>query len=190
VARPKGTPNSRREYLPQLQIECRHLIVYPRHSGSPALSSDLCSAPSTAACHARSACGLAGNTRSSLVWLVVAPAAQNFGSRMFIKIFVGPLPPVSDHIHHGKRTRSGWMRLHAIGSAHGAPFVRRRNCRRISSRCPMHIAAHRFFARHIATPLVWQSLASPRRVRARIFQRNRRGLSAAPSGFVPFCQSL
>src|ERR1700676_3555115 len=44
------------------------------------------------------------------LWLVIAPAAQNRRAGVLIRIFVGPLPNVANHVHDTEETRSHWMR--------------------------------------------------------------------------------
>ena len=50
--------------------------------------------------------------------LVIAPTTEDPRAGMVINEFVGPLPDVSNHIHHAKGTCPSRMRIHLIRSAH------------------------------------------------------------------------
>src|ERR1700722_19062597 len=101
--------------------------------------------------------------------LVIASAAQNSATRVIVDVFVGPLPHVADEIHHAERTRAGWMRAHAVGTAHRAAFVGR------WYRCGVPLVAPRIDAAVAALrgvlpfPFMRQAFASPRCIGARVF---------------------
>src|SRR5208282_1282354 len=55
--------------------------------------------------------------------LVVAPSAQNTSPCVVIRVFIRPLPYISNQIHYAKRTGAFGMSGYVAGGHHVAPFV-------------------------------------------------------------------
>ena len=63
----------------------------------------------------------AGSTRWNPAVIVIAPA-QDRGTRMFVDVFIGPLPHVADHVDDPKWTGAIGMRIHIAGGASARPL--------------------------------------------------------------------
>src|ERR1043166_6942453 len=101
--------------------------------------------------------------------LIVTASAHDRGASVLITIFVGPLPDVSNQVHHAKRTYPGGMSGNIIWPAHGLSFVRHGYSRWIPRISPGVETPVCSLSSILPFPFLGQSLASPGRIGARVF---------------------
>src|SRR5580704_5514477 len=103
---------------------------------------------------------------------VIASASQNSGACVPIEKLICPLPHVANQVHHSEGAGSFWMRGNGSGPAHHAALVPTGDRRSIPLVSPRIQAAVGACGGVLPLPFVWQALARPGGVDARIFERN------------------